>query len=192
LLRSQEVAKEVSKPLLGLTSNIIKADFPILRRDIHTKDLITSVFHCQTSKTPSFPLENLFGFVKSLLKWDYFKDDVLQHVLNLCQAMLYEGVNEEAKKEIVWMLTEVVVAGCVNDDYGADIESKKGLFEHKFYWICFVLLFVQIQHVGLTLRVGGWMHVDWSMDGWMDKLIVNLEISWYTVWWRMRFSCFGH
>lgn len=143
LLRAQQLAKEVSEPLLNLTSSIILANFSTLRRDIHTKDLITNIYHFHPSKTTSFPLEDLLAFGKSLLQWEYFKDDVLPHVLGLCQARLYEGVKGDERKEVVLMLVEVILAGCVDSDYGADITPKKGLFIVSVLFVLFIISFIR-------------------------------------------------
>ncbi|XP_068744813.1 small subunit processome component 20 homolog [Montipora capricornis] len=106
-------------PLLKLASSLLLASFSKLPRDEHHKALTLRVFNTTSD------LESLFTFCRHLLPWQDFNKDVLPLLFIRCQSELLKGRSHF--REVVQMLTEVILHTCTVDVSGLQLGNIQGL-----------------------------------------------------------------
>ena len=109
----------ITAPLLQLTSTLLLGSFTEISRDRHQKLIIPTVF------TTVNDIKYIFTFCRDLLQWVHFQKDVLPLLLNCCQSELLKSSCDI--KEVVLMLTEVIVSRSMANTSGLDLEGSKGL-----------------------------------------------------------------
>lgn len=109
----------ITAPLLQLTSTLLLGSFTEISRDRHQKLIISAVF------TTVNDIKYIFTFCRHLLQWVHFQKDVLPLLLNCCQSELLKSSCDI--KEVVLMLTEVIVSRSMANTSGLDLEGSKGL-----------------------------------------------------------------
>ena len=108
----------ITAPLLQLTSTLLLGSFTEISRDRHQKLIISTVF------TTVNDIKYIFTFCRHLLQWVHFQKDVLPLLLNCCQSELLKS---SCDKEVVLMLTEVIVSRSMANTSGLNLEGSKGL-----------------------------------------------------------------
>lgn len=109
----------ITAPLLQLTSTLLVGSFTEISRDRHQKLIISAVF------TTVNDIKYIFTFCRHLLQWVHFQKDVLPLLLSCCQSELLKSSCDI--KEVVLMLTEVIVSRSMANTSGLDLEGSKGL-----------------------------------------------------------------
>ena len=109
----------ITAPLLQLTSTLLLGSFTEISRDRHQKLIISTVF------TTVNDIKYIFTFCRHLLQWVHFQKDVLPLLLNCCQSELLKSSCDI--KEVVLMLTEVIISRSMANTSGLDLEGSKGL-----------------------------------------------------------------
>lgn len=109
----------ITAPLLQLTSTLLLGSFTEISRDRHQKQIISTVFTTVNDN------KLMFTFCRHLLQWVNFQKDVLPLLLNCCQSELLKSSCDF--KEVVLMLTEVIVSRSTASTSVLDLEGSKGL-----------------------------------------------------------------
>ena len=109
----------ITAPLLQLTSTLLVGSFTEISRDRHQKLIISAVF------TTVNDIKYIFTFCRHLLQWVHFQKDVLPLLLNCCQSELLKSSCDI--KEVVLLLTEVIISRSMANTSGLDLEGSKGL-----------------------------------------------------------------
>ena len=109
----------ITAALLQLTSTLLLGSFTEISRDRHQKQIISTVF------TTVYDIKYIFTFCRYLLQWVNFQKDVLPSLLNCCQSELLKTSCDI--REVVLMLTEVIVSCSMANTSGVDLEGSKGL-----------------------------------------------------------------
>ena len=109
----------ITAPLLQLTSTLLLGSFTEISRDHHQKQIISTVV------TTINDIKYIFTFCRYLLQWVNFQKDILPLLLNCCQSELLKSSCDF--KEVVLMLTEVIVSRSTAYASVLDLEGSKGL-----------------------------------------------------------------